>query len=68
MAMTHDDSLRDLISVSEAARMLGRSSDQVRAYADAGRIPVIRTRSGQRLFKASDVERLISQRNPAGRR
>lgn len=57
----HHDDANDLISVSEAARMIERSGDQLRAYADAGRIPVIRTRSGQRLFKAGDVELLAKQ-------
>jgi len=51
----------DLLTVSDAARVLNRSADTVRTYERQGKLPAQRTRGGLRLFKASDVERLANQ-------
>jgi excisionase family DNA binding protein len=50
-----------LMTTSEVARIINRSADRVRGYEREGKIPAQKTRSGQRLFKASDVERLAAQ-------
>jgi excisionase family DNA binding protein len=49
------------LTTSDAARLLHRSVDRVRGYEREGKLPAQRTRSGQRLFKASDVDRLAKQ-------
>ncbi len=48
------------LTTTDAARVLNRSSDCVRLYERSGKLPAQRTRSGQRLFKLSDVERLAN--------
>lgn len=50
--------MEQLLTTSDAARVLNRSVDRVRGYEREGKLPAERTRSGQRLFKSSDVERL----------
>jgi excisionase family DNA binding protein len=50
-----------LLTTSDAARVLNRSVDRVRDYEREGRLAALKTRSGQRLFKASDVERLANE-------
>jgi excisionase family DNA binding protein len=50
-----------LLTTSDAAKVLNRSVDRVRDYEREGKLPAQRTRSGQRLFKASDVDRLAKQ-------
>jgi excisionase family DNA binding protein len=49
-------------TTSEAARVLGVSSDMVRIYERTGRLPAIRTAGGYRLFAQRDVERVAQQR------
>mgnify|MGYP001567081184 FL=1 len=51
----------ELLTTSDAARLLLRSVDRVRDYERTGKLPAQRTRSGQRLFKTSDVERLAKE-------
>ncbi len=53
-----------LLTTGEAARILERSVERVRDYEREGKLPVQRTRSGQRLFKLSDVERLKKSLKP----
>lgn len=53
--------MEELLTTSDAARVLNRSVDRVRDYEREGKLPAQRTRSGQRLFKASDVDRLAKQ-------
>ena len=50
-----------LLTTSDAARVLNRSVDRVRDYEREGRLPAQKTRSGQRLFQARDVERLANE-------
>jgi DNA-binding transcriptional MerR regulator len=47
-----------VLTVADAARILDRSSDSVRAYERRGRLPAQRTAGGVRLFRLEDVERL----------
>lgn len=56
--------MNELLTTLDAARRLNRSVDRVRAYEREGKLPAQRTRSGQRLFKASDVDRLAGQLKP----
>jgi len=52
----------DLMTPSDAARILGLSADSVRVLGDSGRLPAMRTVSGRRLFRRGDVDRLAAQR------
>jgi excisionase family DNA binding protein len=52
----------DLLTPSDAARVLGLSADSVRVLSDTGRLPSMRTVSGRRLFRRIDVDRLALQR------
>jgi excisionase family DNA binding protein len=52
----------ELMTPSDAARILGLSSDSVRALSDSGRLPTLRTVSGRRLFRRGDVEKLATER------
>jgi excisionase family DNA binding protein len=52
----------DLMTPSDAARVLGLSPDSVRVLSDSGRLPAMRTVSGRRLFKRGDVDRLAAER------
>jgi excisionase family DNA binding protein len=56
-----------LLTVSRAARMLEVASETVRAMADSGRLPVVRTTSGLRLFNRGDVEALAAAREAHAR-
>ena len=60
MTMNHHPD--DLLTPSDAARVLGLSADSVRVLSDNGRLPSMRTVSGRRLFRRSDVDRLAIQR------
>jgi excisionase family DNA binding protein len=50
-----------LLTVSEAARELSKCTDTVREWARRGRLPVIRTEGGLRLFRREDVERIAQE-------
>jgi excisionase family DNA binding protein len=52
----------DLLTPSDAARVLGLSPDSVRVLSDTGRLPAMRTISGRRLFRRGDVDRLAAER------
>jgi excisionase family DNA binding protein len=47
-----------LMTPSEAAALLGVSADTVRNYSDEGKLPTLRTVTGRRLFRRSDVKKL----------
>ena len=53
--------MEELLTTRDAAKLLDRSVERVRDYEREGKLPAQRTRSGQRLFKASDVDRLAKQ-------
>jgi DNA-binding transcriptional MerR regulator len=46
-----------MYGVSETARQLKKSAQTIRVWADRGKIEVIRTASGQRLFTGDAIER-----------
>jgi excisionase family DNA binding protein len=52
----------DLLTPSDAARVLGLSPDSVRVLSDSGRLPGMRTVSGRRLFRRGDVDHLAAER------
>jgi excisionase family DNA binding protein len=51
-----DDS--DLLTTSPTAHLLKVAEMTVRAMADRGELPCVRTSTGARLFRRGDVERL----------
>lgn len=53
--------MEELLTTLDAAKLLRRSVERVRNYERDGRLPAQHTRSGQLLFKASDVDRLSKQ-------
>ena len=60
-------SLDSLLSPSQAARVLGVSSERVVQLANDGKLTAIRTALG-RLFEPGDVEHLAREREAAARR
>ena len=52
----------DLLTPSDAARVLGLSADSVRVLSDSGRLASMRTIGGRRLFRRGDVDRLVMER------
>ncbi len=50
-----------LLFVSDAARLLGRSTQTVRNYVERGKLPAVRAVGGIRLFKESDVQKLAEE-------
>jgi len=53
--MTDDE---DLLTTSPTAHLLKVAEMTVRAMADRGELPCVRTSTGARLFRRQDVERL----------
>lgn len=54
--------LSEYVKTAEAAEILGCSQNTLRAWADAGRVPVQRNpANGYRLFRRSDLERLLRE-------
>ena len=51
----------NLLTVSSAARLIGKSEAAVRYAATTGKLPVLRTSNGQRLFRESDVLEFVSK-------
>lgn len=58
----------ELLSTLDAAKVLDRSVERIRDYEREGKLPSQRTRSGQRLFKLSDVVALAKQMEAASAR
>ena len=58
----------ELMTPSDAARILGLSSDSVRSLSDSGRLATLRTVSGRRLFRRGDVEKLAADRARVAKR
>jgi excisionase family DNA binding protein len=52
----------DLMTASDAARILGVSVDMVRLLARGGELAFMSTISGVRLFRRADVDALVSRR------
>jgi len=55
------EAMDELLSSGEVARRLGISAERVRQFAQAGRLPYVRTPLG-RLYRSADVERLLAER------
>jgi len=45
-----------LMMVTDAARVLGKSSESVRNYERTGKLAAIKTLNGRRLFREEDVQ------------
>jgi excisionase family DNA binding protein len=58
--------MAELLTVSETARALDVAAATIRDWADRGKLPAVRTSSGQRIFHRADVERLQEERRIAG--
>ena len=52
---------RRLLTISEAAQLLGVHQKTLRAWADKGLVPHVRLPSGYRRFDRADVERLVEE-------
>lgn len=52
----------DLLTTSDAARLVGVSKDTIRLWERRGKLPAERTPGGVRLFQRADVEALANQR------
>jgi hypothetical protein len=59
--------MEEFITTSEAGRRFDPplSADRVRQMADNGMLPMVRTRSGIRLFRQLDVDRIAAERRRA---
>ena len=53
--------MEKLLTTGCTAKRLNLSTDRVRQLERAGKLPARKTESGQRLFKASDVDQLARQ-------
>lgn len=54
--------LSEYVKVAEAAKVLGVSQGTVRAWAEAGKIPVHKNpANGYRLFRRDDLERFLAE-------
>jgi len=60
--------MEDLLTVGDAARLLDLTPRYVQDLANQGRLAVMRTASGLRLFTRADVERLAVERELQGKR
>ena len=47
-----------LLMVTDATRILGKSSETVRHYERTGKLPAMKTANGRRLFREDDVKEL----------
>ncbi len=57
----------ELLTPSEVARLAGVTPAAVRGWADTGRLPVLRTPAGLRLFRRADVVHHLADRALHGR-
>jgi excisionase family DNA binding protein len=58
----------DLLTVGDASRVLDLTPRYIQDLADKGRLPVMRTARGLRLFRRADVERLAVERTARAER
>ncbi len=65
MAPSKTTSEAELLTVGDAAVILGLSPDMVRVLHRQGRLAALRTPRGNRLFNREDVERLALERSRA---
>ncbi|MFR9807107.1 helix-turn-helix domain-containing protein [Pseudonocardia sp. RS010] len=57
-AHRHEDD--DMLSLSEAARVLGVAANTLRNWADAEKVTAVRTPGGHRRFRYRDVRQLLA--------
>lgn len=55
----------DLLTVSEAARLIQMSPDTIRRYSDAGTLASVRTPARHRRFRRADVLALLTSESAA---
>lgn len=67
MQTQHASSDTDLLTVGEAAAIATVSTDTLKRWEKAGRIESLRTPTGHRRFRRSDVEGLLSPSGTAER-
>jgi excisionase family DNA binding protein len=60
--MTSNTSTDTLLGITDCARELGISETYTRTLANSGRLPCLRTKGGQRVFKLADVRAFQRQR------
>jgi excisionase family DNA binding protein len=65
MGLKKMDGADDLMTASDAGRILGVSVDMVRVLARNGELRFMSTISGVRLFRRADVENLAKRRERA---
>ena len=53
--------METLMTVSEAARALGKASETIRLWERNGKLPAIKTAGGVRLFRSQDVMKLAKK-------
>jgi excisionase family DNA binding protein len=53
------------VMTSEAARIVGVSSETIRAWANSGKLPFVATGRGVRVFDRAVVERIAAERRKA---
>ncbi len=51
----------EILTIGEAARVLGIAVETARIWADDGRLPAFRTARGMRLCRREDVEQLAER-------
>ncbi|MBL8039414.1 MAG: helix-turn-helix domain-containing protein [Nitrospira sp.] len=54
-----------ILTTAEVAVVLKRTPDRIRQLAREGTLPFMRTKTGQRIFLARDVEELKARRSVA---
>ena len=59
--------MKPLLSIGEAARLLGISVDTVREMENSGQIRALRTAGGHRRFRVEDVEALLRRHSGSPR-
>ena len=62
MNLAQSSSPEDLLTSTDAARALNVSTELIRWLHNEGKLPALRTVSGTRLFRRSDVEALAAER------
>ena len=61
-AREHDEGREALVSVAQAAALLGVHPNTVRSWTDAGRLPAYRINArGDRRYRSGDVQRLLAE-------
>jgi excisionase family DNA binding protein len=60
--VTHTEEHSELLTVSEAARLIYVSTDTIRRYSDKGKLPTLRTPANHRRFRRSDVLGLLTEK------